>query len=102
MRIAIVLACAAGGCLHWDSLYGTDAPGDTDSPGAATGCADGTREGLATYSSIAACAGAWTVPGVIGDAPPACARQAGNDGSNAAGTGCNVADLCATGWHVCN
>jgi hypothetical protein len=32
---------------------------------------------------------------------PGCARAAGNDGSNATGTGCTVEDLCADGWHVC-
>jgi hypothetical protein len=32
---------------------------------------------------------------------PACARAAGNDGSNPSGVGCTVEDLCADGWHVC-
>ncbi|MEZ4268534.1 MAG: MopE-related protein, partial [Myxococcota bacterium] len=71
---------------------------------AAVGCADGSREGftsISTYPTIASCGGAWTVPGVWINTP-ACARQAGNHGTNSAGTGCNVQDLCAPGWRVCN
>ena len=30
-----------------------------------------------------------------------CARGAGDDGGNPDGTGCNIGDLCAVGWHVC-
>ncbi|MDC0711508.1 choice-of-anchor A family protein [Stigmatella sp. ncwal1] len=86
----------------------------------ANGCADGQREGftdVASYPNIAGCGGAWTVPGVSLFAPaeapdcpgmvpqdtrnPACGRGAGDDGSNRSGAGCNVADLCAPGWHVC-
>ena len=66
------------------------------------GCADGTREGFLTFPSyplIASCGGAWTVPDPL--APPACARQAGNHGVLAAGTGCAAVDLCPAGWHVC-
>jgi hypothetical protein len=33
---------------------------------------------------------------------PACNLGAGDDGNNASGNGCNVADLCAVGWHVCD
>jgi hypothetical protein len=70
------------------------------------GCADGTREGFVgreTWMNIAGCAGAWTVPGLLGPEVriPSCGRGAGNDGSNTAGIGCNVSDLCAVGWHVC-
>ena len=67
------------------------------------GCSDGTREGfldLGTYPLIAACGGAWDGPG-IHNVVPACNRESGNSGINAAGTGCNVTDLCAEGWHVC-
>jgi hypothetical protein len=67
------------------------------------GCSDGTREGfvsLGTYPLIAACGGAWDVPG-IHNVVPACNRESGNSGLNAPGTGCNVTDLCAEGWHVC-
>ncbi|MHB8420223.1 MAG: choice-of-anchor D domain-containing protein [Myxococcales bacterium] len=67
------------------------------------GCADGTREGftdLQSYPAIAACSGAWSVPGLFG-VPPACGNQGGNDGSHADGNGCAAADLCAAGWHVC-
>jgi hypothetical protein len=85
-----------------------------------TGCSDGQREGFleaATYPDIAGCGGAWTIPGASLFAPaeapscpglvpvdtrtPACDHGAGDDGTNPSGTGCNVADLCAPGWHVC-
>jgi hypothetical protein len=68
------------------------------------GCSDGTREGFASAASfpnIAACAGAWSLPGLVTTTAPACDHAAGNDDPNAAGTGCNVADLCQAGWHVC-
>jgi PPE-repeat protein len=70
------------------------------------GCADGTREGFVSldrYPNLAACAGAWTVPGFVGPETkmPQCQRHAGNDGTRADGMGCSVADLCAEGWHVC-
>jgi hypothetical protein len=67
------------------------------------GCADGTREGFLNANKItllAACGGAWTVPG-IHETVPACNHEAGNTGANAMGIGCSVADLCAPGWHVC-
>jgi hypothetical protein len=67
------------------------------------GCSDGTREGflaLGAYPLIAACGGAWDVPG-IHNVVPACGRAAGNTGDNPMGQGCNVTDLCAEGWHVC-
>ena len=67
------------------------------------GCADGTREGfvsLVQYPLVAACAGAWSLPG-IAVTTPACGRAAGNSGQNALGTGCQAADLCAAGWHIC-
>ena len=67
------------------------------------GCSDLTREGflsIAHYPLIAACGGAWTIPGIHNETP-ACSREAGNTGTNPDGTGCNVTDLCAAGWHVC-
>jgi hypothetical protein len=86
----------------------------------ASGCSDGQREGftdLAAYPGIAGCSGGWSVPGIMIDNPgaapacpgiatfdtvvPACSRRAGNNSSNPSGAGCNVADLCAAGWHVC-
>jgi hypothetical protein len=79
-------------------------------PDGGAGCADGTREGflsLTTYPFIAACSGGWSVPGITAagstQAPvvPTCARDAGNDSSNADGAGCSAADLCAAGWHIC-
>src|SRR5690349_4577183 len=73
-------------------------------PLAVVGCADGTREGYVDIDaepSIAACAGGFAVAGVLTVLDPGCARGAGDDGDNANGTGCNVTDLCAEGWHVC-
>jgi hypothetical protein len=67
------------------------------------GCADGEREGLEdelVYPDIAACAGGWTVPGVVVNVTN-CDRQGGDDGLNPAGTACSVEDLCSEGWHVC-
>ena len=67
------------------------------------GCSDMTREGfmkIMDYPLIAACGGAWDIPGIHNETP-ACNREAGNTGVNAAGAGCNVTDLCAEGWHVC-
>jgi len=85
-----------------------------------SGCADGTREGYRDsdqWPDISGCSGAWTIPGLHdanpGIAPgcpglatnntvtPACDNNAGNDSDNPLGVGCNVADLCAPGWHVC-
>lgn len=67
------------------------------------GCSDGTREGfvdLIRFNNLAACGGAWSVPGIHHNVP-ACGRESGNTGTNKAGTGCNLEDLCAEGWHVC-
>src|SRR5205823_10376043 len=70
------------------------------------GCSDGTREALrnrTTFPTIAACDGAWDRSGVVSASDGIhCNRQAGNTGTNAGGVNCNVADLCAAGWHVCN
>jgi hypothetical protein len=70
------------------------------------GCADGTREGfisLTDWPAIAGCSGAWSLGGLLSPEAraPACMREAGNDGLNAFGEGCGVADLCAAGWRVC-
>ena len=69
------------------------------------GCSDGTREAFTdpTYTDVAACAGGWSVPGVLAPASmaPACNRVSGNSSANPSGAGCSVADLCAVGWHVC-
>jgi hypothetical protein len=74
------------------------------------GCSDGTREGflsLTQYPDIAACSGAWSVPGITaagqaqGPVVPTCGRSAGNDSTNVDGDGCSAADLCAIGWHIC-
>lgn len=70
------------------------------------GCADGSREAyddLSEEPDIAGCDGAFSVPGVTTPASqqPSCNREAGNDGANASGAGCSVADFCSKGWHVC-
>ncbi|MBI5494732.1 MAG: hypothetical protein HY904_06855 [Deltaproteobacteria bacterium] len=84
--------CRSGNCI-------------TVTPPPSVGCADNAREGFldtTAYPSIAACAGAWSVPGLTrSNLVPTCNRAAGDDGTNTDGTGCAAADLCATGWHVC-
>ena len=102
--LAVLAACAG------------DAPGESDLPDAGpapdardltidpAGCADGEREGftsLETHPHIAACAGGFALPGLRTTIAPACARAAGDDGALPDGDGCNAADLCAQGWHVC-
>lgn len=67
------------------------------------GCSDGTREGfldLLRFNNLAACGGAWKVPGIHHNTP-SCDRKSGNTGVNREGDGCNLEDLCAEGWHVC-
>lgn len=75
----------------------------------AIGCADGTREAFTdrdTFPDIAACAGAWSIPGVFPAVPrsttAACATL-GNSSTTAPvnGEGCASSNLCAAGWHVC-
>ncbi len=77
---------------------------DTGPPGPKViGCSDGTRGGFLDhikFPRLAACQGAWTVKGAH-NTTAACKRASGNDGKNPKGTGCNVTDLCASGWHVC-
>lgn len=108
-RLLLVALLACGGCIDWDSLYGERDAGSSD---AATndqfdaapspvGCSDGTAESLLAETGLAACAGAWSLPGVVVEEAPACELAAGNDGRRSSGDGCNVADLCAHGWHVC-
>ncbi|MBM4371044.1 MAG: hypothetical protein FJ098_05285 [Deltaproteobacteria bacterium] len=73
---------------------------------AEAGCADGAREGFLdadTYTHIAGCAGAWSLPGITPDTvQPACGLQGGDDGPKPEGGGCSSHDLCAAGWHVCS
>jgi len=108
LLIGALVACIAACAPHESSLSRAIS---------VAGCADGQREGftdLAAYPNIAGCSGAWTIAGIHTDAPgtasacpgtdttaPACDRNAGDDSMNSLGTGCNVADLCAQGWHVC-
>jgi hypothetical protein len=99
----------AGGNLGMGGMPGPGmgTGGTAGSPPAVVGCADGTREAfidLRAFPSIAGCAGGWSIAGLVGAlAPtiPACARAGGNNGTKPDGTGCNVEDLCAAGWHVC-
>jgi hypothetical protein len=81
----------------------TDTEPVDDAP--AAGCADGAREGFLSwddYPDIAACSGAWSVPGVTRpDLTPTCGHAAGDDSANLDGDGCSAADLCMAGWHVC-
>ncbi len=76
----------------------------------ASGCADGTREAFTDegrFPKIAACAGAWQLPGIfpaiVASAVPAC-ETSGNSSSLAPadGAGCSASNLCAAGWHICN
>ncbi|MEO7328588.1 MAG: hypothetical protein ABI193_08425 [Minicystis sp.] len=82
---------------------GTTTGSGGSGPDAQIGCSDGTREGfgdLMKFKTIAACDGAWDVPGIF-ELPVSCNRQGGNSGMNPSGVGCSVSDLCAEGWHVC-
>jgi hypothetical protein len=74
------------------------------------GCADGTREGFTDrtmFPNIAACSGAWQLPGIFPAIPastnPVCATL-GNSSTTAPvnGAGCSAANLCARGWRICN
>ncbi len=69
------------------------------------GCADGEREGFvdtAVWPDLAACAGAWSVGGVVSALlTQTCGGEGGDDFADPTGAGCNVSDLCAQGWHVC-
>ena len=74
------------------------------------GCADGTREGFtdqARFPNIAACAGAWSLPGIfpaIPASPQASCATSGNSSTTAPadGMGCSASNLCGVGWHICN
>ncbi len=68
------------------------------------GCADGVRDGfadLATFPSIAACSGAWVIPGIgaAANSDPKCATSGNDRPTN--GVGCAAANLCAPSWHIC-
>ncbi|HVR04335.1 MAG TPA: hypothetical protein VMT47_19505 [Polyangia bacterium] len=98
-------ASGAGGAGGPDGSAGASTAGAAGQA-ASAGCSDGTREGfidMETYPNIAACSGAWDVPGLASAASlaPQCDRHAGNDGEKPDGRGCSVADLCALGWSVC-
>jgi hypothetical protein len=70
---------------------------------ASVGCSDGQREGyvdVGLYPNVAGCSGGWSVPGVLTTLAPSCNFGAGDDGTNPSGLDCDVADVCAPGWHV--
>jgi hypothetical protein len=96
-------ACANGrACAVARDCVGRGCTGGTCTNDA--GCSDGTREAfasVATFPDVAGCAGGWSVAGLATTTSPACARNAGNDSTNPTGGGCNVADVCQLGWHVC-
>jgi len=56
---------------------------------------------MLTHLRIAGCSGGFSLPGVVDATAFGCLRGAGDDGANPNGTGCNIGDLCAVGWHVC-
>jgi tRNA A-37 threonylcarbamoyl transferase component Bud32 len=111
--IAAVLlpaALAVAGLWWWTGRGGNDGKraGGATPLGAEgeIGCADGTRDGFLDrrkYQTIAACAGGWSVPGVVGgpNLVPRCGLEGGNNGRRPDGAGCTAADLCAEGWQVC-
>ncbi|NOU34611.1 MAG: hypothetical protein HOO96_42515 [Polyangiaceae bacterium] len=100
---AVEGAAPADGGSFGDAAVDADDGGDFPVGVPGSGCADGTREAFAPDTSsptLAGCAGRWSVAGL--DAEASCNHKAGNDGSRKLGTGCAAADLCATGWQVCN
>jgi hypothetical protein len=107
LGLTALLALAGSGCEPLDD-FTIPPPCDGDDcfvPAGPEGCADGAREGfesLAAYPYIAACAGAWSVGGVLRvDLAPTCNRGGGDDSAHADGQGCSSVDLCAEGWEVC-
>jgi hypothetical protein len=73
-------------------------------PTGCAACSDGTREGFvdaAAYPLIAGCSGGWSVAGVLSTLAQTCGGVSGNSSPNPSGAGCSVADLCASGSHVC-
>lgn len=79
-----------------------DAAPDRPIDPSTVGCSDGTVEDFIGSQNIAACEGAWGVPGLFAGAATTCQRLAGNNAKSPAGVDCSSQDLCAAGWHVCN
>ena len=69
---------------------------DSPDPRPPDGCSDGTREGFVGAPGIAACEGAWSLPGILANAQPKCGRAGGNQGTKPDGTGCGADDLCSS------
>lgn len=103
----LIAACGGDGSITSESPDAAAPPPPADARDLTIdpiGCADGEREGFVsaeTFPHIAACAGGFALPGVRATIAPACGRAAGDDGALPDGAGCNVADLCSEGWHVC-
>jgi hypothetical protein len=95
--------CAAGSICSGGACVRVATIGDT-------GCADGTREAFTnttTFPRIAACSGAWSLPGIFPAIPAstlAACETSGNSSTLAPANGANCAssNLCARGWHICN
>ena len=97
LGIALMVLVLLGGCGGMDPLHSAHPHMNP------SGCSDGEREGfrdLTTHPDIAACAGAWSLPGIV-HSVVMCDRRSGDDSSNTEGIGCSAADLCARGWHMC-
>ena len=99
-------SAGSGGVVAAGGGSGAGGSGAAGSAAPDPGCSDGTREGYldtTMYPKIAACAGAWDTPGLdsTDSRTPQCDRRAGNDGDKVDGRGCSAADLCESGWHVC-
>jgi hypothetical protein len=101
--IGVVFLCACG---HGSTSLTIDAsdPGHDAHVDPEIGCADGVRDGfadVATFPLIAACSGAWVIPGLGAPAntDPKCATSGDDRPTN--GVGCAAANLCAADWHIC-
>jgi hypothetical protein len=90
-RILVSCVATIGAVAGCNSVFGLERSEDASVPAIDAmvpnnGCADGTRELLASVSEfpkVAGCNGSWTIPGLTATGP---------------GT---ATSLCAEGWHVC-
>jgi hypothetical protein len=95
--------CAAGSICGSGTCVRVATIGDV-------GCADGTREAFADralFPRIAACSGAWSLPGIFPAIPASTdgvCETSGNSSTLAPANGasCASSNLCARGWHICN
>ncbi|HEY0251602.1 MAG TPA: hypothetical protein VGC41_08745 [Kofleriaceae bacterium] len=103
LLVVTLVGCHASSANAIDA-NGDGAPSIDGDPDPGIGCADGAREGftdMAMYPAIAACSGAWIIPGIDADRSddPGC-KTSGNDSPTSA-VACSAANLCAPAWHVC-